>query len=155
MYLGGFNESYNQYLILRGYDPSSSKLIILKRALLDSWGEPGFHQFWRVWNPGIGHLLYRLYLLMGGNRIRLIATMLVFTACGFMHDVLVMLIFRRPFTAFTAAFILFGILAVINRSLEPILRQDRWPRLLNVLSNVSCLLVSIYVAVQLQMSIFP
>ena len=111
---GGFNESYNQYLILRGYDPSSSKLIILKRALIDSWGEPGFHQFWRVWNPGIGHLLYRLYLLLSGNRTRLIATMIVFTSCGFMYDVLVMSIFRRSFAAFTLAFVFSGILVVIN-----------------------------------------
>lgn len=155
MYQGGFNESYNQYLILRGYDPSSSKLIILKRALLDSWTEPGFHQFWKVWNPGIGHLLFRLYLLLGGNRIRLIATMLVFMSCGFMHDILVMFIFQRPFVAFTAAFVFFGILVVINRSLESILGQDRWPRLLNALSNVSCLLISISIAVQLQMFVFP
>ena len=155
MFQGGFSESYSQYLILRGYDPSSSKLIILRRALVDSWGEPGFHQFWRVWNPGVGHLLYRLYLVLGGNRIRSLSTMLVFTLCGFIYDVLVMLMFRRPFAAFTAAFLSFGILTVINRSLEPILPQDRWPRLLNVFINVSCLVVSIYGAVQFQMFVFP
>ncbi len=151
----GFNESYNQYLALRGYDPSASKLMILKRALIDSWGEPGFHQFWRVWNPGIGHLLYRLYLALGGKRKRLIATMLVFALCGFAHDGLVMLIFRRPFVAFTLAFVFFGFIAVISRSLELILCQDRWPKLLNVSANISCLAASIYVAVQVQMFIFP
>lgn len=154
MFQDRFNESYDQYLILRGYDPSSSKLVVLKRALVDSWGEPGFHRFWRVWNPGIGHLLYRLYLSLGGNRIRLAATMLVFGLCGVMHDALVMLIFRRPFAAFTAAFVLFGILAVLNRSLEPVLHQERWPRLLNVCTNVFCLAASIYLAVQLQMLLF-
>jgi hypothetical protein len=155
VFQGGFNQSYDQYLILRGYDPSSGKLTILKRALIDSWGEPGFHQFWKVWNPGIGHLLYRLYLWLGGNRNRLIATMLVFTLCGFMHDVLVMLIFRRPFAAFTAAFTFFGILTVISRALGPILQQKRWPGLLNAFINVCFLAVSIYSAVQLQMCIFP
>ncbi len=155
MFQDRFNESYDQYLILRGYDLSSSKLLVLKRALVGSWGEPGFHRFWRVWNPGIGHLLYRFYLALGDNRIRLAATMLVFTLCGLVHDVLVMLIFRRPFVAFTAAFVFSGILVVINRSLEPILRQERWPRLLNVFSNVSCLAASIYSAVQLQMFVFP
>lgn len=152
---GGFSQSYNQYLMLRGYDPSSSKFTILKRALIESWVEPGFHRFWRLWNPGMGHLLYRLYLVLGGNRTRLIATMLVFTSCGFMHDVLVMLIFRRPFAAFTAAFVLFGLLALISRSLEPILHQDQWPRMLNGLTNVTCLAASIYSAVHLQMFLFP
>ena len=154
MFQGRFNQSYDRYLILRGYDPSSGKLIILKRALIDSWGEPGFHHFWKVWNPGIGHLLYRLYLAVGGNRIRLVATMLVFAFCGIAHDVLVMLIFRRPFAAFTAAFVLFGLLTVLSRSLEPILRQERWPKLLNVITNVVCLAGSICLAVQLQMSLF-
>jgi hypothetical protein len=152
---GGFNESYDRYLVLRGYDPSSSKLVILKRALFDSWGEPGFHQFWRVWNPGVGHLLYRLYLLLGGNRARLIATLLVFILCGILHDVLVMLIFQRPFVAFTAAFLFFGVLALGNRSLETVLQQGHWPRLLNALFNGSCLAACIWAAVQLQMFLFP
>ena len=149
-----FDKSYNRYLILRGYDPSSSKLQILKRALFDSWGEPGFHRFWRVWNPGIGHLLYRLYLLVGGNRARLLATMLVFLLCGILHDAVVMLMFRRPFVAFTAAFVSFWFLAWVNRSLEPVLRQERWPRLANALLNILCLAGSIYAAVQAQMALF-
>ena len=155
MFLGRFNDSYGQYLILRGYDPSLGKPLILKRALIDSWGEPGFHRFWRVWNPGIGHLLFRLYLALGGKRIRLFATLLVFALCGFAHDVLVMLMFRRPFAVFTAAFVFAGILAVANRSLESILQQERWPRLLNAFANVACLAVSIYSAVQLQIFVFP
>jgi hypothetical protein len=155
MFEGGFNESYDQYLILRGYDPSSTKPAILKRSLVDSWSEPGFHQFWRVWNPGIGHLLYRLYLLLGGNRFRLIATILVFTLCGLAHDLGVMLIFRRPFAAFTVAFFLCAIFAVVNRSLECVLHQERWPKLVNALLNVSCLSASIIAAVQLQTSLLP
>jgi hypothetical protein len=151
----GFDESYNRYLILRGYDPSSNKLLILRRAIVDSWGEPGFHRFWQVWNPGVGHLLYRLYLALGGNRSRFAATVLVFVLCGFAHDVLVMVIFQQPFVAFSTAFVLFGILAVINRSLESSLHQERWPRLVNILTNLLCLAASIYAAVQLQMLLFP
>ena len=153
--LRGFNESYEQYLVLRGYDPSANKLLILKRALIDSWAEPGFHRFWQVWNPGIGHLLFRLYLLLGGNRLQLIATMLVFALCGLMHDVLVMVMFRRPFVAFTVAFSLFGLFAVANRAVENRLHQERWPGLLNLTANVSLLAASIYSAVQLQKALFP
>jgi uncharacterized membrane protein len=123
--------------------------------LIDSWGEPGFHRFWRVWNPGIGHLLYRLYVFLGGNRTRLVASLGVFAFCGWVHDALVMLIFRRPFIAFTLAFSMFGIIALLNRSLTPRLRQERWPRFLNACSNLACLGISIYAAVQLQMRIFP
>ncbi len=152
---GGFSDSYDRYLALRGYDPSSTKPAILKRSLLDSWSQPGFHRFWRVWNPGMGHLLFRLYLLLGGNRFRLIATMLVFTLCGLAHDLAVMLMFRKPFAAFSVAFFLFGILAVVNRSLESVLHQERWPKFFNALLNLSCLALSIVAAVQLQTSLFP
>ena len=155
MFQDRFNKSYNQYLILRGYDPSSNKLVILKRALIDSWEESGFHRFWRVWNPGIGHLLYRLYLLLGGNRARSLTTMLVFILCGILHDAVVMLMFQRPFVAFTTTFFFCGMLTIGSRSLEPILHQERWPRLLNALINMLCLAVSIYAAVQLQMFLFP
>jgi polyferredoxin len=155
MYRCGFNQSYERYLILRGYDPSAAKLSILKRALIDSWGEVGFHRFWRVWNPGIGHLLYRLYLVLGGNRNPLVATLIVFSLCGFIHDVLMMIFFRRPFVAFTTAFTAFGILTIASRAHEATLSQERWPRLLNALTNVSLLAVSIFGAVQLQMHIFP
>jgi len=112
-----------QYLILRGYDPTSSKLAILKRALIESWGQPGFHCFWRVWNPGIGYLLYCLYLFLGGKRVQPFATMLVFILCGILHDVLVKLIFWHPFIAFTATFFFFGILTIGGRSFQPILNQ--------------------------------
>lgn len=154
MFSGDFNHSYNQYLLLRGYDPGASKLLILKRALVDSWSEPGFHRFWRVWNPGIGHLLYHLYLLLGGRRRRLLATLLVFVLCGIGHDLLVMLIFRRPFLAFTAAFTLFGLLAATSRRLEPLLRQESWPKPLNAGINLVFLAASVYCAVRLQMVVF-
>lgn len=155
MFQDRFNKSYNQYLVLRGYDPSLSKLIILKRALIDSWGEPGFHRFWQVWNPGMGHLLYRLYLLLGGNRARSLTTMLVFLLCGFLHDVAVMLMFQRPFIAFTTTFFFCGVLTLASRSLESILPQERWSRIWNALINISCLALSISAAVQLQTFFFP
>jgi hypothetical protein len=152
---GRFNQSYDQYLVFRNYDPSAGKLLILKRALVDSWAESGFHRFWQVWNPGIGHLLYRFYRLLGGSRRRLVATMAVFLLCGFLHDLAVMLIFRRPFMAFSAAFILFAVLASLNRALELRLGQEGWPRILNAISNIGCLAVSIFIAVQLQKWVFP
>ena len=147
-------QSYDQYLVIRNYDPTAGKLIILKRALITSWGEPGFHRFWQVWNPGVGYYLYRLYCWLGGNRHRLVSTMVVFIFCGFLHDLMVMLIFRRTFMAFTLAFLFFGVLALINRAVGPFLHQDQWPRGLNMVSNAGCLALSIYIAVQLQMQVF-
>lgn len=150
-----FERSYKQYLAIRGYDPSSSRLLVLRRGLIDCWGEAGFHRFWRVWNPGVGHVLFKLYLFLGGSRNRVVATFFVFAVCGAIHDLVVMLIFHRPFFAFTAAFFSSGLLSLANRLLEPILHQDRWPSPLNALSNVTCLAASVHFAVQLQMAVYP
>ena len=128
---------------------------LLRRALIDCWAEPGFHRFWQVWNPGIGHLLFRLYLRLGGNRIWPLAMPAVFVVCGVGHDLAVMAIFRRPFLAFTAAFLLFGLMAALSRALAAVLHQERWPWFLNVGANVACLAIAIHAAVQLQMWVFP
>jgi hypothetical protein len=146
---------YREYLLLRGYDPRSSKWSTLKRALIESWAEPGFHKFWKVWNPGIGYLLFRLYLFLGGKQKRTSSTLLVFLVCGFLHDVVVMVIFRHPFLAFSGAFLCFGLLAIISRGLETWFRQERWLMLINVAVNVSFVALSVHAGVTLQRAVFP
>ena len=144
-----YQQRYREYLSLRGYNPDSGKRSVLKRALFESWAEPGFHRFWQVWNPGIGYLLFRLYLLLGGRQRRTLTTVVVFLVCGFLHDVAVMIMFRQPFLAFSCAFLCFGLLTVASRGFEPQLRQDRWPVLANVAVNVLLVAVSVHAGVTL------
>ena len=144
-----YQQRYREYLSLRGYNPDDSKWSVLKRALFESWAEPGFHRFWQVWNPGIGYLLFRLYLLLGGRQRRTLTTVVVFLVCGFLHDVAVMIMFRQPFLAFSCAFLCFGLLTVASRGVEPQLRQDRWPVLANVTVNVLLVAVSVHAGVTL------
>jgi len=146
---------YTDYLLWRGYDPESGKWSILKRALIESWAEPGFHSFWQVWNPGIGHLLFRLYLFLGGKKRRALTTLAVFGACGFLHDAAVMCMFRRPFLAFSGAFLCFGFLTIASRRLATWLRQDCWPMLANAALNISLVAASVHAAVTLQRMVFP
>jgi hypothetical protein len=150
-----YKQRYREYLLLRGYDPESNKWSILKRALIESWAEPGFHRFWKVWNPGIGYLLFRLYLLLGGKQRRTFTTLVVFGACGLLHDVVVMMMFRHPFLVFSCAFLCFGFLTMVSRSLETWFRQDRWLTPANVAVNVSLVGVSIQAGVTLQQITFP
>lgn len=147
--------NYQEYLVFRGYDISAGKVNILKRALIESWGEPGFHRFWQVWNPGIGHLFYRLYVFLVGKRFRILSTLLVFVVCGIAHDAVVSALFLHPYLVFTGVFSLFGVCTIASRALEPILRQEKWPCLINAALNLMLLGVSIFLAVQLQMKLFP
>jgi hypothetical protein len=148
-----YQQRYRQYLLLRGYDPDTSKWSILRRALLESWAEPGFHRFWQVWNPGVGYLLMRLYLLLGGKRRRTVTTLVVFLACGFLHDAAVMMMFRQPFMAFSCAFLCFGLLTVVSRRFEPWLRQDRWPVLANATVNIMLVAGSVHAGVTLHRAV--
>jgi hypothetical protein len=146
---------YREYLLLRGYELKSSRWSILKRALIESWAEPGFHSFWQVWNPGIGYLLFRLYLLLGGKKRRALTTLLVFCVCGLLHDATVMIMFRRPFLVFTCAFLCFGLLTVVSRRLATWLRQEHWLTQANVALNVSLVALSFHTGVTLQRIVFP
>jgi hypothetical protein len=103
------------------------------------WGEPGFHRFWRLWNPLYGYALFRLYLVLGGNRRPLLASLVVFLACGFfLHDLLFLVSTRKLTFTTTIAFGLFWLLASVNRALAGRLGQERWSRAANALVNVSC-----------------
>jgi hypothetical protein len=148
--VGAFAESYRRYLIRRRYDPAAGKLTILKRALIESWWQPGFHNFWRVWNPGVGHLLFHLYLWFGGSRRQPYSNLAVFLLCGLVHDGLVMALFGRPFIVFSLAFTSCGVLSLASQILEPRLQPQGWPKAVNATFNLAGLGFSISLAVELQ-----
>lgn len=108
----------------------------MKRSLFDSWAQPGFHRFWRVWNPPVGYPLFLLYRLLGGNRNRVVATLLIFTFTGLLHDVVVIALQQRWYVALTCAYFAFGCLSIMSMKLAPLVGQRRWPMILNVLVNV-------------------
>jgi hypothetical protein len=104
---------------------------------LDCWAEPGFHRFWRVWNPVYGYVLFRLYLYLGGPRRRVSLSLLVFALCGFVaHDLPVSLIVGRPLLVCTTAFFAWGILASAARFLDRPLAFASWPCGLHVVVNL-------------------
>lgn len=131
---------FEQYLARRGYDLRGGARPFLRRMFVESLGQPGFHRFWRVWNPLYGFALYRLYVALGGNRRRVRATLAVFVLCGaLLHDLPVSLLLGRVSLATTCAFSLFAVLALASRAAQPRLRQRRWPPLANAAVNVAAL----------------
>lgn len=145
--MGAF--TYAQYCTRRGYAPPFKGWSVIRRSLFGSWAQPGFHRFWRVWNPPIGYPLFRLYRILGGNRHRVLATVVVFTMCGFLHDMAVLLLVRRWSLMLTAAFLAFASLTLLSLKLEPILKQARWPSILNVLLNLALVGGTIYASIWL------
>jgi hypothetical protein len=126
---------YEEFLRKRGFDPKDSSHFI-RRAFITCWGEPGFHRFWRLWNPFYGYGLLRLYLALGGQRRPLVASFVVFVACGFLlHDLPAMLLMRQLSFNSTIAFGVFWAFASVSRRLSPRLRQEHWPRAANAACN--------------------
>jgi D-alanyl-lipoteichoic acid acyltransferase DltB (MBOAT superfamily) len=137
-----YEESYKAYVRLRGYGDHLNDWPFFRRSFLTCWAEPGFHRFWRVWNPGISYFVFRLYLAFGGKRNRVLATLGAFEICGIAHVLCVYLLLRRWSLVLPAAFLCFGILALVSRALEHRIRQERWPAAVNVVVNVGMVIVS-------------
>lgn len=135
--------TFDDFLRARGFDAKAPGAF-LRRMFLTSWGEPGFHAFWRMWNPLYGYILFRLYLVLGGRRRPALASLIVFLACGFfLHDLVVAVSARRLSFTTTIAFGVFWLLATANRALVGRLRQERWRRSANVAANVACVAVGL------------
>jgi hypothetical protein len=135
-------ERYTAYVRLRGYGDHLNDGPFFVRSFLTCWAEPGFHRFWRVWNPGISYFCFRLYLALGGKRHRVPATLIVFEVCGIAHVGVFYLLLRRWSLVLPVVFFCFGVLTLLSRGLERVLRQDRWPAVSNVLVNAGLIVVS-------------
>ena len=130
--------SFRRYLARRGYDLQAGSGAFFRRMFLSAWAEPGFHRFWRVWNPLYGYCLFRLYLSLGGSRQRLLATVTVFVASGLLlHDLPVALIRGHVQVTVTAAFLGFAALTLLSRSAERLLGFPSWPRPAHVVLNLA------------------
>jgi len=127
------------YMQRRGYDTSSG-VAVLRRIFLESWFEPGLHRFWRAWNPVYGYVLWRFYLVLGGRRRPVLATLLAFAACGFFaHDLVTIVVTGDPTLAITITFLVYGAMTLASRKWESTIRLERLPGALNAFLNVSLL----------------
>lgn len=130
-----------QYLRRRGFEPPWYSLVSLKRWWIDSFAQPGFAQFWRLWNPPMGFLLHQLYRGLGGDQNRVLACLGTFAAAGFFHDV-IRLFVRKSHSInpeLTIAFVIFGMLVLLTspRRVQRFMRRLSWP--VHCVLNAACL----------------
>jgi hypothetical protein len=131
--------SFEEYLRQRGFDVRARGAFV-RRMCVTAWGEPGFHRFWRLWNPLYGYALFRLYVALGGARRPLVASFVVFVACGFfLHDLWLVPTGAKLGFNTTLAFAVFWALASLSRVLAPRLEQETWDRRVNALVNAGCI----------------
>lgn len=130
--------AFRQYLHRRRYE-SVNDWPFFRRAFLECWAEAGFHRFWRVWNPALGFLVFRFYRRIGGSRGGAANKILAFIASGIAHGLLVL-----PFLGWSwtipVTFGCFGLLDACGPEISRLIRQDRWIRPLNVVSNATLVL---------------
>ncbi len=119
----------------RGYQyPLQSGDVLLRWWFL-SFAQPGFHRFWRVWNPLLGYLLFLFYVALGGNKRPFLASLVVFTCCGFVfHDLLTLKDAIALDT--TISFMVWAVLCDLSRRYHLHKIQEQWPWISNVLVNV-------------------
>jgi hypothetical protein len=123
---------YKEYLKLRGFGEHLNDGPFFRRAFLECWLEPGFHRFWHVWNPGIAYFAFGLYIRFGGRRSRIRATLLAFFINGWVHNLVVSLLFWRFSFPLPWTFLAFGLFSLAAHGLEIPLRFERWPRIIHL-----------------------
>ena len=118
----------------RGYKYPLQSGDVLLRWWFISFAQPGFHRFWRVWNPLLGYLLFLFYVALGGNKRPFVASFVVFTSCGFvLHDL--MTLKETLELDMTISFMIWAILCELSRSFKLHEMQEKWPWVANVLVN--------------------
>lgn len=134
--------NYKNYLKMRGYGDHMSDWFFIKRGFLECWLEPGFHRFWRLWNPGIGYFAYRLYIIFGGKRRKTRATLAAFVLNGLIHNLAISLLLWRwdfplPFT-----FLSFGIFTITFKFFDQHVKLERMPKVFHLVVNIVLVIVS-------------
>ncbi len=145
----------DQYLKRRGFDFHAGSAAFLRRMFVAVWFEPGFHRFWRIWNPLYGYFLFRLYHRLGGNRHRFFATIVVFLTSGFLlHDVPIALITRRAQVTVTSAFLAYGIASLLAQAADRRLAFRLWPGAVHLVLNVILVVAGLGFGVWMQLQLF-
>jgi hypothetical protein len=137
----GFESRLRAYVKKRGFESLHDRAFFV-RAFLTCWAEPGFHRFWRVWNPGISYFVHRLYVRLRPSLGRDEATVVAFVANGVVHTAVVAPLLGRWSWTLPVAFLFFGAFTVASRRLEGPLRQSAWPWPLNACVNVALVCLS-------------
>ena len=91
----------------------------LKNMLIRSLGAGKFSSFWKYWNPiwsyYLGKYVFKPLKIILPNSLSLILT---FVFCGFIHDIVIMIIRERFSLIFTQWFLLMSLWIVISESMK-------------------------------------
>jgi hypothetical protein len=139
----------NEFLGRRGYKAPHTVIRIARRWAFESFAQPSFAGFWRVWNPFYGFYLARLYRWLGGDRFRVRACAGTFAVCGFLHDVASLIESPHQLKLkHTLAFLVFAVMVLGTSPITVQRTLRKWPWFVHVLLNVGFLVVGYVVAHQ-------
>lgn len=148
-----FAQRYIAYARLRGYE-SFNDWPYHRRGFIECWTESGFHRFWQIWNPGISYFVFRMYIKLGGNKNWIIATLLSFELNGIIHSLLFFALTGLWSFVIPILFFLFGILTILSKIFEDLIKQNRWPWIINCAVNVGLVILSFDVSFKLNKILF-
>ena len=134
--------SFNRYLRRRGYKAPWETANALHRWFLLSLTQPGFGNFWRVWNPVFGYYLLGLYRRLGGDDRRSVACLVTFGTCGFLHDLFAFIFLGEDFCLkVTIAFCIYAAMAMATSGYGSLRFLRGLPWYVHVVLNASLLVL--------------
>lgn len=135
-------DDYKAYLGMRGFGTHINDRSFAMRGFVTCWWEPGFHRFWQSWNPGIGYLTYKFYLLLGGKKHQNLATIATFLVNGLLHNLVVIPFVKRCDFPLPFTFLCFALFTVGFRWLDNYIDLEKLPDICHLCLNVGLVILS-------------
>lgn len=121
----------------------------LRNMLVRSFGAGRFSVFWKYWNPIWSYYLGKyIYKPLKTLVPRAMALILTFAVCGFLHDVVIMLLQNEFALLFTPWFVLMALWLVISDYLK--IDYSKYSFFRRVLINTLTLAFTLLLAYQVQ-----
>lgn len=143
-----YTQRYIAYAKLRGFK-SFNDWAYHRRSFIECWGEPGFHRFWQIWNPGITYFFYRLYLYLFRlhffHHVKInwiFTTIAAFFINGIIHTLVFYIIAGAWSYTVPVTFFIFGVFTVLSKIFETVLKQSKWPWIINSALNIILIIVA-------------
>lgn len=124
----------------------------LKNMLNRSLGAGKFSVFWRYWNPIWSYYLGK-YIFKPLKKVlpAALALLITFIFCGFLHDVVIILVRNRIILLFTPWFLFMGCCVILTNWIKMNYSHFVWPirALINLLFILGCLYLAYQVKIEI------
>ena len=121
----------------------------LRNMFYRSLGSNQFSGFWHYWNPIWGYYLGKFIFKPLRNKLSInVSIILTFFVSGFIHDLVVSVIYFKMFILITPWFLLMGLLVITSNELGILIKSPIW--IYRALVNIGYIGSSLFIVLSIK-----